>query len=148
MQICPRNKWRSADSLKLNSCLTDSYLLRFNETQQILSIKVSIENYEIQISISDFRSMLTYLCKVSFLIILDIYKAYFKGHHIREYKENICKMWPMLYSLWKKLLHLCALGFCNQVLLNLHCWWSEEFCSQYLLQVGVLVTYWEPCIVG
>ena len=36
----------------------------------------------------------------------------------------------MPYFLWKRLLRLCALGFCNQVLLDLHCWWSEELCSQ------------------
>ena len=54
-----------------------------------------------------------------FLITLDIYKAYFRGRHIREYKENICKRWLMPYSLWKKLLRLCALGFCNQVTLKL-----------------------------
>ena len=40
MQICPRNKWRSTDSLKLDSCSTDSYLSRSNEARQILSIEV------------------------------------------------------------------------------------------------------------
>ena len=88
-----------------------------------------------------------YLCRVSFLTTLDIYMAYFKGRHMREYKENICKKWSIPYSLWKKLLRLCALGFCNQVLFNLHCWWSEELYSQHFLQVGELVTYWEPCIM-
>ena len=130
MQVCPRNKWRSADSLKLDSYSTDSYLLRFNEAQQILSIEVSIKNYENQFFRSDFWPMLIYLCRVSFLKTLDIYKAYFRGRHIREYKENTCKKWPMSYSLWKKLLHLCTLRFCNQVLLDLHCWWSKELCSQ------------------
>ena len=42
-QDTPRNKWRSVDSLKLDSCSTDSYLSRFNEARQILSIEVSIE---------------------------------------------------------------------------------------------------------
>ena len=147
MHICPRNKWRSADSLKFDSYSTDSYLSRFNKARQILSIEVSIENYVIRIFISDFRPMLMYLCKVSFLTTLDIYKTYFRSRHKREYKENTCKKWSMPYFLWKKLLRLCALGFCNQVLLNLHCWWSEELCSQHLLQVGVLITYWEPCII-
>ena len=110
------------------------------------STAVSIENYEIQISRSDFRPMLMYLCRVSFLTTLDIYKSYFKGRHIKEYKENTCKKWPSTNSLWKKLLCLCALEFCNQVLFDLHYWWSEEFCSQqYLLQVSELVTYWDPC---
>ena len=97
-----------------------------------------VKLYEIQ-----FQPMLMCLCRVSFLTTLDLYKAYFRGRHIREYKENICKRWLMPYSLWKKLLHLYALGFCNQVLLDFHCWWSEELRSQHLLQVSVLVTYWE-----
>ena len=74
--------------------------------------------------------MFLYLCKVFFLTTLDLYKAYFRGRHIREYKENISKRWLMPYSLWNKLLHLCTLRFCNQVLLDLHYWWSEELCSQ------------------
>ena len=108
---------------------------------------------------SDFRPILMYLCRVSFLTILNIYKTYFRGLHIREYKENICERWPMPYSLWKKLLCLCALGFCNQVLLDLHCWWSEELCSQQSSSswcvshvLGAmhhwLVTYWDMCKKG
>ena len=42
----------------------------------------------------------------------------------------------MPYSLKKKLLRLCALGFCNQV---------KNFATNNLLQVGELVTYWDPC---
>ena len=82
----------SANSLKLDSYLTDSYLSRFNEAQQILYIKVSIENYRNQFFRYDFWPMLMYLYRVSFPTTLDIYKAYFKDCHIREYKENICKM--------------------------------------------------------
>ena len=37
----------------------------------------------IQIFRSDFQPMLIYLCKVSFLTTLNIYKAYFRGRHIR-----------------------------------------------------------------
>ena len=40
---------------------------------------VSVENYEIRISRSDFMYIYEYLCRVSFLITLDIYKDYFKG---------------------------------------------------------------------
>ena len=72
----------SANSLKLDSYLTDSYLSRFNEAQQILSIEVSIKNYGNQFFRSDFRPMLMYLYRVSFLTTLDIYKAYFRGCHI------------------------------------------------------------------
>ena len=45
------------------------------DTQQLLTEAVSIKNYEIQIS-SAYSS---YLCRVSFLTTLDIYKDYFKG---------------------------------------------------------------------
>ena len=40
---------------------------------------VSIENYEIQISRFDFMHIQVYLCRVSFLTTLDIYKDYFKN---------------------------------------------------------------------
>ena len=80
-----------ADSLKFDSCSTDSYLSRFNEARQILFIKVSINNYENQFFRSNFRPALMYLCRVFFLTTLDIYKVYFLGRHIKEYKENICK---------------------------------------------------------
>ena len=130
MKVYPRNKWRSVDSLKLHSYSTNSYLSRYNEAWQILFIEVSIKNYKNQFLRFDFQPMLMYLCRVSFLTTLDIYKAYFKSCHIREYKENNCKRWPMPYSFWKKLRRPCASGFCNQVLLDLYCWWSEELCSQ------------------
>ena len=52
---------------------------------------MSIEVTGIQISRSDFRPKLLYLCKVSFLTTLDINKACFRGSHIREYRENISK---------------------------------------------------------
>ena len=100
----------------------------------------SIETYKIRIFRSDFWPKLKYLCRVSFLTTLDIYiriilKAVIMVIHI----ENIWKSDWVPYSLCKKLLCLCTLGFCNQVLLDLHCWWSEELCSQqHLLQVAGL----------
>ena len=42
---------------------------------------VSIENYKNQIFSSDFIQICEYVFKVSFLITLNIYKDYFKGHH-------------------------------------------------------------------
>ena len=39
--------------------------------------------------------MLMYLCRVYFLITLDLYKAYFKGHHIREV---VGQSWVFSYS--------------------------------------------------
>ena len=59
--------------------------------RQILSIELFIEVTGIQIFRYDFRPMLIYLYGVSFLTTLDIYKDYFRGRQIREYKENICK---------------------------------------------------------
>ena len=39
---------------------------------------VSVENYEIHIFRSDFMHIHVYLCRVSILTTLDIYKDYFK----------------------------------------------------------------------
>ena len=47
----------------------------------ISSIQViSIENYEIRFFKSDYTHIPMYLCRVSFLSTLDIYKDYFKVH--------------------------------------------------------------------
>ena len=44
--------------------------------------------------------MLMYLCRVSFLTTLDLYKAYFRGRHIGEYKgEHMQKVTDALFSL-------------------------------------------------
>ena len=54
----------------------------------------------IQISRFNFGAKLMYLCRVSFLTTLDIYKAYFRGRHIREYKgEHMQKVTDALFSL-------------------------------------------------
>ena len=84
---------------------------------RILTEAKSIETYEIRISKFDFWPMLVYLCRVSFLTTQDRYKAYFKDRHIRR---THAKSDLVSYSLCKKLLRLCALGFCNQVFLDLH----------------------------
>ena len=111
---------------------------------------VSIKNYEIRIFRSDFMHILEYLCSVSFLTILDIYKDYFKGCHMRcnlmqsDYTrilwlETVCP--SSSYSLWK-LLCLCAKGFVTNELLDLHCWmnWrilqpisSSSWCVSHVL---------------
>ena len=41
---------------------------------------VSVENYEIINSRSDYTHILEHLCRVSSLTTLDTYKDYFKGH--------------------------------------------------------------------
>ena len=102
---------------------------------------VSVKTYEIRNSKFDFRHMLVYLYRVSFLITLDIYKAYFKG-------RCVCRKWPSsLFSL-KKLLRFYTKGFVNKELPDLHHWWIEELCSQHLLQVIGVMTYLDLCIIG
>ena len=54
---------------------------------------VSIENYEIIFSRSDYTHILMYLCRVSFLTTLDIYKDYLKGRHKVMKKNNTCIVW-------------------------------------------------------
>ena len=95
----PLNSWwiDRESSCLLNSCICRGLKL---DTSQ------SIEVTGIQIFRSNFRPMMTCMCRVSFFTTLDLYKAYFKGRHIGEYKENECKRWSMPYSLWKKLLRL------------------------------------------
>ena len=47
---------------------------------------VSVENYEIRFSRSDYMHILKYLCMVSFLTTLNIYMDYFKG------RQRWCKV--------------------------------------------------------
>ena len=53
----------------LNSCSIDN---------------LSIEIYENHIFSSDFAPIRVYMFELSFLTTLNIYKDYFKGHHIDE----------------------------------------------------------------
>ena len=137
--------------LKLDSNLNrkDFYQDLKSKLDRSSTLAVFVETYEIRISKSDFQPMLIYLNRISFLTILDIHKAYFKG-------RCACRKWPSsLFSL-KKLLHLYANGFVTKELPDLHCWWTEELCSQQPLQVSRshvlgsvhhwLVTYWDSCI--
>ena len=55
---------------------------------------VSVENYEIRFSRSDYTHIPMYLCRVYFLTTLDIYKDYFKGRHKMMQKNNTCIVWP------------------------------------------------------
>ena len=74
---------------------------------------VSVETYKIRTFRSDFWPMLKYLYRVSFLTTLDIYKAYFKGHHV-------CRKCPSSLFFLNKLLHLYAKSFVTKDLPNLH----------------------------
>ena len=66
------------------------YLSRFNIWS---SIDSSIKNYEIQIFRSNFMHIDVYLCRVSFITTLYIYKDYFKGH------QRWCNLMQSDYSL-------------------------------------------------
>ena len=58
---------------------------------------VSIKNYEIMFSRSDYTHILEYLYRISFLTTLNIYKDYFKSRHkwckVLQ-KSNPCILWP------------------------------------------------------
>ena len=107
---------------------------------------VSVEIYEIRTSRLIFGPCWNICIGFLFVTTLDIYKDYFKGLHA-------CKKCPSsLFSL-KKLLRLYAKSFVTKEFRDLHCWWTDELCSQQHLQVaGVshilgsmhhwLVTYW------
>ena len=45
---------------------------------------VSVENYKIKNFKSDYTHILEYLCRVSFLTTLDIYKDFFKSRHTMQ----------------------------------------------------------------
>ena len=94
----------------------------------------STENYDFRISRSKIWPRLLYLFRFSFLTILNIYKflrVFIQGYIDQE-----------TYFLCVKLLRLYAIGFCNWVLPNIHCWCSEEFCSQqHLFKLLELVMY-------
>ena len=47
-----------------------------SDARQLSTEVVSVENYEIQVSRSVFTHIQVYLCKISFLTTLDIYKDY------------------------------------------------------------------------
>ena len=66
-------------------------MLKLNKS---LTQAVYVENYEIKFSKFDNTQILEYLCKVSSLTTLDIYKDYFKGHHKVVTVAVTCIVWP------------------------------------------------------
>ena len=62
---------------------------------------VSIKEYEIKISRSNFMHIHVYMCRVSFLTTLNIYKDYFKGH-----------------LKWCKVMQLDAKSLCMQIMIG------------------------------
>ena len=101
------------------------YLSRFNIWS---SIVVSIENYEIQIFRSVFHAYPSYLCRVSFLTTLYIYKDNFKGH-LNDAKVVAlvvtCILWPETICLsssfsWRSFCACTQYGFVTKEFLDLH----------------------------
>ena len=99
------------------------YLSRFNDLilDSCSTEAVLIKNYEIQIFRSIFMHIQVYLCKVSFLTTLDIYKDYFKGRQKKD--ATWCKVILHAYCDQRQfaLVHLFVeaitfvhQGFCNQ----------------------------------
>ena len=151
MQIWPRNKWRMCCLLKLDKSLN-----------KILSIKnyywnsieaIFVKNYEIRFSKSNYMHILEYLCRVSFLTTLHIYKDYFKSHREVLQKNNPCILWPKV-----------KIALVHHILCRSYCIFTprvlwprrfliftidelKNFAANNLPQVGVLVTYWNPCII-
>ena len=74
---------------------------------RFLTQTVFAEIYEIKVFISDYTHIPMYLCRVSFLTILDIYKDYSKGIHRWYKKDNASIVWPeteitlVHYSFWR-----------------------------------------------
>ena len=108
---------------------------------------VSVENYQIRNFRSNYMHILMYLCRVSFLTTLDLYKDYFKGrctsivwldaknglvHY--SFCRSCCVFMPRV--LWPR-------SFLFFIIDEL-----KNFAVNNLLQVGVLVMYWDLCIIG
>ena len=132
-------------------------LLKLNRgLDRILSIEnyysssteaISVENYEIRFSRSDYMHVLEYLCRVSFLTTQNIYRDYFKGHHKVVAIVITCILRP------ETKIALVHLSFCRSyyVFTPRVLWpWSflifiidelENLAANNPSQVGVLVTY-------
>ena len=108
---------------------------------------VFVENYEIKFSRSDDMHILKYLCRVSFLTTLNIYKNHFKSHRKVMQRDNTCILWPKTeFALIHHIFSRIYCVFTPRVLwlmsfLIFIVRWIEELCSQHLPQVGLLVTY-------
>ena len=124
------------------------------ELDRSLTQAVSVENYEIRNFRYDYRHILEYLYRVSFLTTLDIYKNYFKSYHkwckVLQ-KNNPCILWPETeITLYHHILYRSYCIFTPRVL------WPrsflifivdelKNFATNNLFKLLELVTYWDPC---
>ena len=84
-----------------------------------LTQAISVENYKIRNSRSDFQPVLMYLSRVSFLITLNIYKDYFKRPS-RMHCVTRDKNCPSSSFFLKNLLLLYAKAFVTKELPDFH----------------------------
>ena len=134
MQIWSRNKWRKCCSLKLDSNL---------DTSSIQA--VSVENYEIRLFRFDYTHMLMYLCRVSFLTTLDIYKDYFKGRHACIVWLN-AKSGLVHYSLCRSYFVFASRVLWPRSFLIFIVDELNNFAANIFFKLMELVTYWDLCI--
>ena len=109
-QIWPRNKWKKYCLLKFDRSLDiilSFYWELMLKLDKFSTQAISVENYEVRLFRFDYTHILMYLCRVSFLTTLDIYKDYFKGRHI-------CIEWSSALFSLKEVTASLRQGFCNQ----------------------------------
>ena len=114
---------------------------------RFLTQAISVKNYEIKLFKSDYTHILMYLCRVSFLTTLDIYKDYFKGCHTYIVWPN-AKSGLVHYFLWRSYCVSTPRVLWPKSFLIFIVDKLKNFVANNLLQVGELVTYWDPCIIG
>ena len=122
-----------------------------------LTQAIFVKNYEIRYSRSDYTHILEYLCRVSFLTTLDMYKDYFKSRHngCKALKKNN----PCILRLETEIALVHHILYRSYCIFTPRVLWPrnfliftvdelKNFAANNLPQVGVLVTYWDPCIIG
>ena len=101
--------------------------------------------------------ILKYLCRVSFLTTLDIYKNYLRAVTSDARwckKNNTCIVWPeaeialVHYSLCRSYCIFTPRVLWPRSFLIFTVDELKNFAANNLLEVGKLVTYWDPCIIG
>ena len=155
MQVWPRNKWRKCYSFKTQQKSRQNLFYRdlMLKLDKSSTQAVFVKNYKIRFSKSDYTHILEYLCRVSFLTTLHIYKDYFKSHHEVLQKNNPCILWPEVKIALVH--HILCKSYC--IFMPRVLWPRrfliftidelKNFAANNLPQVGVLVTYWNLSII-
>ena len=142
-------------SLKLNRSLDRILFYRdlMLKLDRSSTEAISIENCEIKFFRFDYMHILEYLCRISFLTTLDIYKDYFKGCHKVVAIVVTCIAWS------KTEITLVHLSLCRSycVFMPRVLWLRsflifivdelKNFATDNPSQVGVLVMYLDLFII-